>query len=48
MSVPCPVSMLPGGGGKPAAVFVMAVLVVWAIAAAQAQKQAASPTQPLR
>lgn len=43
MSVPCPVSMLTGGGGKPAAVFVMAILVVWAIAAAQSKQQAIQP-----
>lgn len=45
MSAPCPVSML-SGGGKPAAVFVLAVLVVWVIAA-QAAKPA-TPTQPQR
>ena len=39
MSVPCPVSMFLGGGGKTATTFVMAVLVVWAIAAAQAKRQ---------
>ncbi len=37
MSIPCPVSMLPGSGGK-AAVFVLAALVVLAIAASQAKK----------
>lgn len=47
MSIPCPVSMLSGGGGKPAAVFAMAVLVVWALAAAQS-KQHATPAQPQR
>lgn len=45
MSIPCPVSMLTGGSGKPAAVFVMAVLVVWAIAAAQS-RQPANPIKP--
>ncbi|HUX89124.1 MAG TPA: hypothetical protein VMV48_00350 [Gallionellaceae bacterium] len=44
MSVFCPVSMLPNGGGK-AAVFVFAALVVLAIAAAQT-KQPATPTTP--
>lgn len=45
MSIPCPVSMLSGGGGKPAAVLVLAVLVVWAMAA-QAAKNPATPAQP--
>jgi len=39
--------MLSGGGGKPAAVFVIAVLVVWALAAAQSKPQA-TPNQPPR
>lgn len=48
MSAPCPVSMLSGGGGgKPVAVFVLVVLVVWAIAA-QAAKNQATPTQSTR
>lgn len=44
MSIPCPVSMLPGGGGKSAA-FVLAALIVLAIAAAQG-KQPVKPVQP--
>lgn len=46
MSVPCPVSML-SGGGKPAVVFVMVVLVAWALIAAQSN-QATTPAQPQR
>lgn len=44
MSIPCPVSMLPGSGGK-AGVFVLAALIVLAIAASQSKKPAI-PSQP--
>ncbi len=37
MSIPCPVSMLPGSGGK-AAVFVIAALIALAIAANATKK----------
>ena len=46
MSAPCPASMI-SGGGKPAVVFALVVLVVWAIAA-QAAKNPATPAQPQR
>lgn len=45
MSIPCPVPMLPGGSGK-AAAFVLAALIVLAIAAAQSNRPATPPAQP--
>lgn len=45
MSIPCPVPMLPGVGGK-AAVIVIAVLIVLAIVVSQAAKQPTTPAKP--